>query len=295
LKKDLFTKQAVKGIQGLSPYISGKPIDLIERELGLSDVIKLASNENPYGPSPEVSRKLKECLGDDTFLSQYPDGSAYHLKQKLAKHHNISSAQITLGNGSNDVLDIVCRCFATAGDEVIFSQYAFAVYALSTQAVGATSIITPALNWGNDLEAMIEAITDKTKLIFLANPNNPTGTCLGFETLNDFLKQIPKHIIVVIDEAYGEYASHHLSPWSQQYGSVIKCLAEFPNLIVTQTFSKAYALASLRIGYAISNSIISDLLNRVRQPFNNNSMALEAALIALDDQDYIQTIATKNR
>jgi len=289
-----FLDIAVSGVRHLAPYIPGKPIEELEREYHISHAVKLASNENPYGPSPLVINKLSEYIAKPNELARYPDGSGYLLKDQLAKFMDLESSQITLGNGSNDILDIITRCFAGVGDEVIFSQYAFAVYPICTQAVGATAVITEANNWGHDLQAMLDAINDKTKLIFIANPNNPTGTCLAANDIEQFLTQVPDNIIVVIDEAYMEYANHDNSPWKSIYQPAHQWLKKFDNLIVTRTFSKAYGLASLRIGYSLSCIDIADLLNRIRQPFNNNSLALEAACIALLDQDYISTIAELN-
>jgi len=289
-----FIDIAVTGVRNLAPYIPGKPIEELEREYQISHAVKLASNENPYGPSPLVVNKLSELIAKTQELARYPDGSGYLLKEKLSQLFTIDSDQITLGNGSNDILDIITRCFAGIGDEVIFSQYAFAVYPICTQAVGASAVITPAKDWGHDLQAMLEAINNKTKLIFIANPNNPTGTCLSADELYQFLKQVPENIIVVLDEAYMEYANHKNSPWKTIYQPAHQWLNEFDNLIVTRTFSKAYGLASLRIGFSLSCPAIADLLNRVRQPFNNNSLALEAANIALEDQNYINWVAEKN-
>ncbi len=289
-----FLSQTIKGIQNLAPYIPGKPIEEIEREYHVSDIIKLASNENPYGPSPNVVNKLAEFASSAINISLYPDGSGFQLKNLIAKQYHVSSNQITLGNGSNDVLDMICRCFASKGDEVLFSQYAFAVYSICTQAVGAKSVITKAKNWGHDLDAMLAAITNKTKLIFIANPNNPTGSCLTGLELYAFLKQVPKHIIVVIDEAYMEYASHKTSPYKDSYTPAHLWLDKFDNLMVTRTFSKAYGLAGLRIGYSLSCADISELLNRVRQPFNSNSFALEAAMVAFLDVDYLHQVVKKN-
>ncbi|MFK5984077.1 MAG: histidinol-phosphate transaminase [Pseudomonadota bacterium] len=289
-----FLNIAVSGVQNLAPYIPGKPIEELEREYNISNAVKLASNENPYGPSPQVINKLQEIVSSATEISLYPDGSGYRLKALIAERFNIVSEQITLGNGSNDILDIITRCFAGVGDEVIFSQYAFAVYPICTQAVGATAVITDAVDWGHDLDAMLKACNSKTKLIFIANPNNPTGTCLTTEQLYNFLSRLPNNIVVVIDEAYMEYAIHQDSPYKDTYTAAHLWLNEFDNLIVTRTFSKAYGLASLRIGYSISCNEIADLLNRVRQPFNNNTLALEAAMIALEDQDYINEVVEKN-
>lgn len=289
-----FLNSAVKGVQNLAPYIPGKPIEELEREYQISHAVKLASNENPYGPSPLVIKQLSDFIEKPKELARYPDGSGYRLKNQLSQATGVNSKQITLGNGSNDVLDIITRCFAGAGDEVIFSQYAFAIYQICTQAVGATAVITDANNWGHDLGAMLQVINKKTRLIFIANPNNPTGTCLSASDLQQFLKQVPDNIIVVIDEAYMEYANHKNSPWKTSYQPAHQWLNEFSNLIVTRTFSKAYGLASLRIGYSLSCIDIADLLNRVRQPFNNNGLALEAACIALQDQNHIDWVAKQN-
>jgi len=285
--------QATDGVANLQPYIPGKPVEELEREYGVTNAVKVASNENPLGPSPEVVAHLNQLLQNPLELARYPDGNGFVLKNKLVEkltteNLSLSSAQITLGNGSNDVLDILARTFAAKGDEVIFSQYAFAVYPIATQAVGATAIVTKAKDWGHDLDAMQDAVTEKTRLIFIANPNNPTGTCLSANALQAFLQQIPEHIVVVIDEAYEEYASHPDSGFSENYHSMLPALSQYKNLVITRTFSKAYGLSSFRVGYSISSSGIADLLNRVRQPFNNNTFALEAAAVALDDQSHIR-------
>ncbi len=286
---------ALDCVSQLQPYIPGKPIDELERDYGVKNAVKLASNENPLGPSPKVVSYLQDSLDNPLELSRYPDGNGFVLKHKLVEklsdvHQNFRIEQITLGNGSNEVLDIIARTFASTHDEVIFSQYAFAVYPIATQAVGATAVITPALNWGNDLNAMLEAITENTKLIFIANPNNPTGTCLPSADLLIFLQKVPENVVVVIDEAYEEYASGNIDG----YHSMLPALGDFANLIITRTFSKAYGLASFRVGYGISSAAIADLLNRVRQPFNNNTFALESAAIALDDQEHIRQSVSLN-
>lgn len=285
---DLFSL-ATKGVQSLSPYQAGKPIDELKREYGVTDIIKLASNENPLGPSPKVLSAIKSELAD---LSRYPDGNAFDLKAALAKKHSINVEQITVGNGSNDILELLTRAFVTPEHEVIFSQHAFAVYPIVTQAVGAKAVVVPAKNWGHDLDAMQQAITNKTKLIFIANPNNPTGTWLDKNELLSFLKAVPKHILVVLDEAYFEFADYAES--AKDYPNGIKWLNEFSNLIVTRTFSKAYGLAGLRVGYSLSHPDIADVLNRVRQPFNANSLALRAAEEALSDVEYLQSAIKLN-
>jgi len=269
---------AVPGVQKLSPYIPGKPVSELERELGISNIIKLASNENPLGPSPNVITAIKAALPE---LTRYPDGNGFELKKALAEKLQVEINQITLGNGSNDVLEIIARAFLNQDAEAIFSEYAFAVYPIVTQAVGAKAVVTPAKNWGHDLRAMAAAVTERTKLIFIANPNNPTGTWFAPEEWEDFLKAVPEHVIIIMDEAYIEYAS------SADAIDGVAYLTRYPNLIVSRTFSKAYGLASLRVGYCISNPVIADVLNRVRQPFNVNSLALAAAVTALADDDYL--------
>jgi histidinol-phosphate aminotransferase len=279
---DLFSL-ATKGVQALSPYQAGKPIDELKREYGVSDVIKLASNENPLGPSPKVLSAIKNELAE---LSRYPDGNGFDLKTVLAKKYSVDINQITLGNGSNDILEILTRAFVTPEHEVVFSQHAFVVYPIVTQAVGAKAVVIPAKNWGHDLDAMQKAITDKTRVIFIANPNNPTGTWLGEKELSSFLQAVPENVLVVLDEAYFEFADSDLA--AEDYPNGIELTKKFSNLIVTRTFSKAYGLAGLRVGYAISHPQVADALNRVRQPFNVNSLALKAAEIALDDIEYLE-------
>lgn len=278
---------AVQGVQKLIPYTPGKPIDELERELGLANIVKLASNENPLGPSSKVIEAIQNSL---TELSRYPDGNGFALKQALAKKHQVSSAQITLGNGSNEILELVAHAFLTPSDEVVFSQHSFAVYPLVTQAVGATASIAAALEYGHDLDAMLTQVNNKTRLAFIANPNNPTGTLLSATALEEFIGALPETVICVLDEAYYEFIA------DKDRANSIDWLKQCPNLMITRTFSKAYGLAGLRVGYSISSVEIADLLNRVRQPFNNNSLALVAAEAALDDADYLkQTIALNNQ
>lgn len=271
---------AVKGVQALSPYQPGKPIEELARELGLNPdgIIKLASNENPLGPSAKALAAARQALDE---LCRYPDGNGFELKQALSSRLGVAPAQITLGNGSNDVLEVIARSFADPGAEVIFSQYAFAVYPLVVQAIGATGVSVPAKDWGHDLDAMAAAVTDRTKLIFVANPNNPTGTVHGAAAIEGFLAKVPPRVLVVLDEAYCEYLL------GEGYVDGIGLLSRFPNLIVTRTFSKAWGLAALRCGYSVSSPAIADVLNRVRQPFNVDSLALAAATAVLDDEDYL--------
>lgn len=279
---DLFSL-ATKGVQSLSPYQAGKPIDELKREYGVSDVIKLASNENPLGPSKKVLSALQNELAE---LSRYPDGNAFTLKEVLAEKHSIDVNQITIGNGSNDILEILTRAFVTPEHEVIFSQHAFVVYPIVTQAVGAKAVVVLAKDWGHDLDAMQQAVTDKTRVIFIANPNNPTGTWLGQKELSVFLQAIPTDVLVVLDEAYFEFADSDVS--AEDYPNGIELAKQFSNLIVTRTFSKAYGLAGLRVGYSISDPQIADALNRVRQPFNVNSLALKSAEVAISDVSYLE-------
>lgn len=276
---------ATPGVAKLQPYHPGKPIEELERELGLKNIIKLASNENPLGPGP----KVKEVLNGSIDLSRYPDGNGHALKMALSDYHAIDPAQLTLGNGSNDVLELIARAIVNSDDEVIFSAHAFAVYPLVTQAIGAKSVIVTARDWGHDLEAMQAAITERSRLIFVANPNNPTGTWVGNSELRDFIENIPEGVIIVVDEAYFDYVEE------KDYPNCVEWISEFPNLLVTRTFSKAHGLAGLRIGYGVSHKDLADLMNRVRQPFNVNSMALVAAEAALKDTDHINRSVSLNQ
>jgi len=275
-----FLALAQPGVQKLSPYVPGKPVDELARELGLdpAGIVKLASNENPLGPSDKVLAAIRAELDE---LTRYPDGNGFTLKTALAGRYGVDAAQVTLGNGSNDILELVARAYLAPGLNAVFSDYAFAVYPIATQAVGAQGKIVPAKDYGHDLEAMLAAIDDNTRVVFIANPNNPTGTWFGPDALETFLAKVPESVLVVLDEAYIEYAEGDELPDGLDY------LARYPNLLVSRTFSKAYGLASLRVGYAISSPAIADVLNRVRQPFNVNSLALAAACAALTDTDYL--------
>ena len=273
-----YAELANGGVQGLSPYQPGKPIEELQRELGLDNIIKLASNENPLGPSPAVLKALNGATHD---LCRYPDGNGFALKAALSHELGVERDQITLGNGSNDVLDLIARAYLGPETEAIFSQYAFAVYPISTQAAGAKAVVTAAKDYGHDLDAMADAVSDKTRVIFIANPNNPTGTWFGKDQWERFICRIPPQVLVVLDEAYIEYVEGDGALNGIDY------LHRYPNLIVTRTFSKAYGLASLRVGYSLSNSQVANVLNRVRHPFNVNSFALVAAEAALQDKDYL--------
>lgn len=281
-----FVNIAAAGVANLNPYVPGKPISELERELGISNPIKLASNENPLGCSPKAIAAMNKELGE---VARYPDGGGFKLRNALAAKHGIDASCITLGNGSNDVLDMIARVFLRSGKESLFSQHAFAVYPISSQAVGAELVIAPAKDFGHDLDAMAGMINDRTGVIWIANPNNPTGNWLGSDELRSFIQAVPPNVIVVVDEAYIEYVEQ------SDYPDTSTWLQDFPNLIVTRTFSKAYGLASLRVGYGLSHPDVADLLNRVRQPFNVNSMALAAATAALEDDDFIQRAIEVNR
>lgn len=280
------TGRAVQGVQGLTPYVPGKPIEELERELGISNIIKLASNENPSGPSPAAKSAAEAALSE---LGRYPDGNGFTLKHRLAEKHAIDADCIVLGNGSNDVLDMVARCFLGPGRNAVFSEYAFAVYPISTRASGARSHVARALPadhsrqpYGHDPEAMLARIDSDTGVVFVANPNNPTGTWLDADSLSAFVADVPAQTIVVLDEAYYEYMAPESRPDSRQL------LDRHSNLVITRTFSKVHGLAALRIGYGLASREVADLLNRVRQPFNNNSIALAAALASLDDDEHIE-------
>lgn len=275
---------ASPGVGGLQPYQPGKPESELRREFGLQQVVKLASNENPLGPSPLALAAARESLSE---LHRYPDGNGFALKQALAHHHDLDSACITLGNGSNDVLELIARAFLGPSVEAVYSAHAFAVYPLVTRAIGAVGCEVPALAehtampYGHDLAAMAAQVSERTRLVFIANPNNPTGSWVTREPLEAFIAQLPAHVLVVVDEAYGDYVSQGDFPDASRW------LGRYPNLIVTRTFSKAYGLAGLRVGYSLSHPEVADLMNRVRQPFNVNIPALAAAEAALGDRDYL--------
>lgn len=284
--EEKFLQFATSGVQSLHPYQPGKPAEELKRELGLKDVVKLASNENPQGASPLALSAMQAALLE---LTRYPDANGFALKSALQNHYAIEPRCITLGNGSNDLLEIIGHTFISAGDEVIFSEYAFLVYQLVAQSTGAKAVVTAAKNWGHDLNAMAAAVTDKTKLVFIANPNNPTGTWVTKAELESFLDQIPSSVIVVLDEAYTEYVSE------DEFPNGLELVQRYSNLIVTRTFSKAWGLAALRVGFAVACTEITDLLNRVRQPFNVNSLALAAAEAVLKDHSYLERSLEINR
>ncbi len=281
-----YLTRATPGVQGLQPYVPGKPAQELERELGLTDIVKLASNENPLGPSTVALAAAQKALSE---LHLYPDASGYALKQALQGYYGLATDAITLGNGSNDVLELLARAFLRPGDEVIYSRYAFLVYPIITQASCARAVVTAAKDWGHDLDAMLAAVTEHTRLIFIANPNNPTGTWLTRVQLNAFLTAVPESVIVVLDEAYAEYCHH------PDFADGLELLPHYANLVVTRTFSKAWGLAGMRVGFAAAAPVITDLLNRVRQPFNVSGPALAAAQAVLQDSDYLARTVANNR
>ncbi|MEX0731946.1 MAG: histidinol-phosphate transaminase [Aquisalimonadaceae bacterium] len=287
-----FSDLAVIGVRGLQPYQPGKPESELKREYGLDDVIKLASNENPMGPGARALEAAGRALAD---THRYPDGNGFDLRHALAARHGVAPECVTIGNGSNDVLAMVAGAFLCAGREAVFSDHAFAVYPIVTQAAGAISRSVAAnasdhaMPFGHDLDAMAAAVTDATRVVFIANPNNPTGTWLQAAALRAFLERLPTTVIVVIDEAYFEYADDPDYPDASQW------LETFPNLVVTRTFSKAHGLAGFRVGYSLSHRDVADLLNRVRQPFNVNAVAQAAAVASLADEAYIRQAVMLNR
>jgi len=267
-------------VRSIAPYQPGKPISELAREMGLEEaaIIKLASNENPRGIGPRTRAAIDAALAD---VARYPDGNGFELKAALAKRYNVDAAAIVLGNGSNDVLELVASAFLGPGRAAVYSQHAFAVYPLATQARGARAIVVPAKNYAHDLDAMAKAVDDETFVVWVANPNNPTGTLARADELEAFVRRVPERVLVVIDEAYNEYLRADLRADS------VKWLKRHPNLVLTRTFSKAYGLAGLRVGYALAHPSVADVMNRVRQPFNVNSVALAAAVAALDDMEFV--------
>lgn len=283
---------AAPSVRTLAPYVPGKPIEELQREYGVSDIIKLASNENPLGPGAKARAAIATASAE---IGLYPDGGGFQLKQTLARKHGCSPECITLGNGSNDVLVMLAEAFLTPQSEAVYSQYGFAVYPIVVQATGATARVAAALPeshemaLGHDLDAMARLVNERTRIVFVANPNNPTGTWVESAALKTFIAALPATTLVVLDEAYIEYVTDASFPDSSRW------LKEFPNLVVTRTFSKAYGLAGLRVGYALSSPSVANLLNRVRQAFNVNSIALAAAVAALEDRDHLQKSVVVNR
>ena len=273
-------------VLAMQPYQPGKPVEEAQRELGIAEFVKLASNENPRGPGPGVLRVLAEALPE---LNRYPDANGYYLKQALAERHEVSPECLTLGCGSNDILELVASGWLDRNTEAVFSQFAFLVYALATARSGAHANIVAAKDYGHDAAAMTAAVNARTRVIYIANPNNPTGTYISDTALRDLLNGVPESVLVVVDEAYYEYVD------APDYPDTGALMGSHPNLLVARTFSKAFGLSGLRIGYSISHPDVADVLNRVRQPFNVTSLALEAARAALADQQWLDESVALNR
>lgn len=267
-------------VRGIAPYQAGKPISELAREYGLDEhrIVKLASNENPLGMPESARRASLEALAD---LARYPDSNGFALKAAISARFGVPADWITLGNGSNDVLELAAHALVQPGESVVYAQYSFAVYALATQEVGARAIVVPAKDHGHDLDAMRAAIAADTRVVFIANPNNPTGTFAPAEQVERFIASVPAGVVVVLDEAYNEYL-----PPALRFDSA-RWVERFPNLLVSRTLSKAYGLAGLRVGFGLAQPELTDLMNRVRQPFNVNSVAQAAAVAALQDQDFL--------
>jgi len=270
--------KATDYITAIQPYVPGKPVEELERELGISNSIKLASNENPLGPSPDAMKAIKDSFSD---LNRYPDGAGYYLKNALSEKLSISLDELILGNGSNELLDIAARAYLQAGDEAVMASPSFVVYAMAVQSVGGRSVQVPLKDYCHDLEAMAAAITPKTKMIFIANPNNPTGTINTKDEFDALMEKITDDMLVVVDEAYYEYVS------APDYADSMKHFRAGRNILILKTFSKIYGLAGLRIGYGIAKKEILVDMNRLREPFNTNSLAQKAALAALGDTEHV--------
>jgi histidinol-phosphate aminotransferase len=279
-------EQALSYVRAISPYQPGKPITELAREMGLpvDKILKLASNENPLGMSPKAKKAVEAAIAG---IERYPD--QFDLIAKVAACTGVGQNQVVLGNGSNDVLDLIARVFLAPGRSAVFSQHAFAVYPLATLATGAELICTPAKHYGHDLEAMRAAIRPNTRIVWIANPNNPTGNFLPYPEIRAFLEVVPREVVVVLDEAYNEYL-----PPAERVDTA-DWIKDFPNLVVTRTFSKIYGLAGLRVGYALASAEVADLMNRVRQPFNVNNLAIAAAVAALDDHLFVADSYELNR
>ena len=285
LNENSFLSRAAPQIRGLTPYVPGKPVSELERELGIRDSVKLASNENALGCG-EAARAAYLAAADG--LGRYPDGGAFALRRAIAEHHGVDAAQVTVGNGSNDVLDLVARAFLVPGRESVFSEHAFAVYAIATQAVGATARVAPARDHGHDLDALSALVSERTAVVWIANPNNPTGTWLASDALRAFVATLPEHCLCVIDEAYFDFVTE------PDYPDTSRWLGDFPNLIVTRTFAKVHGLAALRVGYGLSHPDVAELMNRVRHPFNVNAPAQAAAVAALGDLEHVERSVAHN-
>ena len=279
-KKD-FLNLAVPAIAGLPPYQPGRDIETVKNEYGLKTVIKLASNENAMGPGLLAREAMAAYEPDD--IGRYPDNHCLRLKDGLAKQNGLSPEQFIVGNGSNEILNIIVRALVPADTDVLFPRYSFIVFPLATLAVGARPKEAPDHDYGTSVDALLEAVTPRTRLLMLANPNNPTGHYLTGKMLRRLLEQLPEHVVTVVDQAYSEYMQS-----VSDYTDAMKLLSDFPRLIITGTFSKVHGLAALRVGYAACHPELAELLNRCREPFNVNAMAQVAASAALNDQEHVQ-------
>lgn len=279
VKSSALLGKAHSGIRALTPYKPGKPVDEVKREYGLETVVKLASNENPLGPSSNIQPEVAAFVSE---FGRYPDGAGHDLKQVLAAKHGVAAASITLGNGTNELLNLISRLFLSPGAATVFSEHAFIVYKLAAVMTGAEMIEVPAKDFAHDLDAIAAAITSQTRVVFLANPNNPTGTYFGKSEFSSFMAKVPSDVAVVLDEAYFDYVDH-----SDALNGAEE-VERYENLIVTRTFSKVYGLGALRIGYALSSEPLADLLNRGREPFNTNAVAQLSAVLALADSEHTQ-------
>ncbi|MBF0473746.1 MAG: histidinol-phosphate transaminase [Nitrospirae bacterium] len=268
-----------KYVDKINPYVPGKPIEELERELGITGSIKLASNENPLGASPKAISAIKNL---NYSLNRYPDGNGFYLKEALSALHNVKSDEIILGNGSNELLDVAVRTFMQPGDDAVMADPSFIVYPMSVSSVGCNIVNIPLRDYRHDLKAMADAITVHTKIVFIANPNNPTGTIVYRDEFDDFINRIPDRVLVVMDEAYYEYVTDSDNP------DTLKYFRDGLDILILRTFSKAYGLAGLRIGYGIANSDIIKQMNKIRAPFNTNTIAQTAAISALDDVEHIR-------
>ena len=275
----------LKQVSDLIPYVPGKPVEELERELGITGSIKIASNENPIGPSKLAISALQKSIGE---LNRYPDGDCFYLKKILAEKLGVKESNLIIGNGSNEVIEIIARTYLSDKDEAVYGEHAFIVYPIVTQAIGAGHVVSPMPELVHDLEDFASRITDKTRIIFLANPNNPTGTIFRKSEFEKFLDRVPDNVIVIVDEAYFEYVEDKEYPDSLEYLNLGK------NIVTVRTFSKIYGLAGLRVGYGIGNEEIISYVNRVREPFNVNSLAQAAAEAALDDTEHIERTKSIN-
>lgn len=282
-----FRKLANQSVRDLVPYEPGKPVETLERELGIRDSIKLASNENPLGPSPLALASIKDALNHAHI---YPDGDGFEIKNKLSHFLGVHPNQITLGNGSENILELIVKAYLEKNDSAVISQYAFLTIPIILKSYGITVKTAPAFFWKHHIEAMLQMIDEKTRVLFLVNPNNPTGTYNHADDFDRLMAHVPEHVLVVVDEAYKEYITQ------ADYPNTLQLLSRYPNLIITRTFSKIYGLAGLRLGYGVSSDHIADILNRARLPFNVNSIVSKAACAALDDHEHLRkTMALNNQ